>query len=281
MILIIILTRYSPLTIMNVSLFIDSREVGKLDKVNIDDIPFTFVRHLDIGDYILSFDSEDNFSPSSVLYVVERKTVTDLASSVIDGRYKNQKSRMHNLINNDSKRIIYIIEGFSFDLEDDCNIGSLCAKTIKTIVYNLQVVEGCSVFISNGPNETFEIINGLRKRLTDNPKKYSIDPQYDNNKNSNNVSNYSVADLKIKKSDALSTTNDFAVAALATIPRVSQRMAIILLSEMNCNSLTDFVNLCSEKPDITDIISKIKIGNKAIGKTTSERILSMIGYINS
>ena len=41
-------------------------------------------------------------------YIVERKTGSDLASSIIDGRYEEQKFRLKNCgINN----VIYLVEG--------------------------------------------------------------------------------------------------------------------------------------------------------------------------
>jgi ERCC4-type nuclease len=54
----------------------------------IEIFPDTETKQLDIGD-ILYVDSEN----SDIKCIVERKTLNDLSSSIIDGRYKEQKSR--------------------------------------------------------------------------------------------------------------------------------------------------------------------------------------------
>src|SRR6056300_1666333 len=61
------------------------------------------IKTLDIGDIIIK-DEGDN-----VIYIIERKTTDDLACSIMDGRYKEQKQRL--LSNYSPDNIIYIVEG--------------------------------------------------------------------------------------------------------------------------------------------------------------------------
>ena len=61
----------------------------------------TQLKQLPLGDILIQH--------NDIEVVIERKTITDLASSIRDGRLREQKIR---LIHNYSKRnIIYIIEG--------------------------------------------------------------------------------------------------------------------------------------------------------------------------
>lgn len=58
---------------------------------------------LSIGDFAFCYDGE-------VLdYVVERKKADDLAASIIDGRYKEQKYRLKN---SGASHVIYLYEGY-------------------------------------------------------------------------------------------------------------------------------------------------------------------------
>ncbi|CAB9511880.1 MUS81 endonuclease homolog (Saccharomyces cerevisiae) [Seminavis robusta] len=69
-----------------------------------------FVRSLDIGDYCLFATDTDRLLP----VLVERKSVQDVAASIYDGRWTNQKRRMYQgqyVFGYDNCRLVYIIEG--------------------------------------------------------------------------------------------------------------------------------------------------------------------------
>ncbi len=55
-----------------------------------------------LGDIIFYYNDE-------IRYVIERKTICDLYSSIKDGRYKEQKARLFN--NYAKNQIIYLLEG--------------------------------------------------------------------------------------------------------------------------------------------------------------------------
>ena len=94
------------------SLCVDSREHHVLAKLS---LPHT-IAQLEIGDFHIHTDGIPRF-------IIERKTVADLESSIKDGRYAEQKSRAMTFMNQfDSKinkiQMIYVLEGsnkFSFD----------------------------------------------------------------------------------------------------------------------------------------------------------------------
>ena len=72
------------------NLVIDSRE-SKLKKYftsNEKNIPISF-QSLDIGDIQLVSQSDN-----SIQYIIERKSISDLYSSINDGRYREQKARL-------------------------------------------------------------------------------------------------------------------------------------------------------------------------------------------
>ena len=64
----------------------------------------TYLVNLPLGDVIIC-DDDDN-----ELLIIERKSLHDLASSIVDGRYKEQSLRLHHeeLSNHN---IMYVVEG--------------------------------------------------------------------------------------------------------------------------------------------------------------------------
>ena len=90
-----------------VKLYVDTRENEILNKLEIEEREVT---QLENGDFLIKVDEEP-------FIVIERKSTKDLAQSVKDGRYKEQKLRLLSLKRNNPKlKIMYIIEGFfSFD----------------------------------------------------------------------------------------------------------------------------------------------------------------------
>ena len=74
------------------------------------------ISNLSIGDYQILLDNK-------LFIIIERKTITDYASSIKDGRYTEQSFRLSQLpINNHN--IFYIIEG---------NIMNFCNKKQESI----------------------------------------------------------------------------------------------------------------------------------------------------
>ena len=88
---------------MSIELVIDNREHSLINKLRNNHI-FN-VEQLDIGDII--FKKNNN-----IIFIIERKTISDFKSSICDKRYREQKARLLNsgIANN---RIMYIIEGIN------------------------------------------------------------------------------------------------------------------------------------------------------------------------
>uniref|UniRef100_A0A6C0FB13 ERCC4 domain-containing protein n=1 Tax=viral metagenome TaxID=1070528 RepID=A0A6C0FB13_9ZZZZ len=83
------------------SITIDSREFELISKMNIVRNEFKIVT-LDLGDILIESDSRK--------ILIERKTIDDLSSSIIDGRYAEQRARLCDAQQN-GYTVLYIIEG--------------------------------------------------------------------------------------------------------------------------------------------------------------------------
>jgi ERCC4-type nuclease len=86
---------------------LDDREHGLRPLLPQEDFPFT---HLPVGDIWIAVDSETKDIRENGL-IIERKSVADLEASILDGRYREQRSRLVSYSSEKKAHPIYIIEG--------------------------------------------------------------------------------------------------------------------------------------------------------------------------
>jgi len=136
-------------------LILDHRE-GKLKELfqNQLDIKLEY-RNLEYGDFCI-FNNEEPF------IIIERKTLDDLSSSIIDGRYKEQKQKMLSLV--DRKNIYYIIEGTVKYTDSKKNI-------IGSII-NTMIRDDIKIFFTKDINDTYQLLLNIIHRVTKEPEKY-------------------------------------------------------------------------------------------------------------
>jgi ERCC4-type nuclease len=97
---------------------------------------------LDIGDAILSISGKER-------WIVERKTIADLASSIKDGRYEEQSHRL-NAYPLHNHHIIYIIEGNI----NDWKYKSIDKQMIYSSIVSLVYYKGFSIIRTTNVEET-------------------------------------------------------------------------------------------------------------------------------
>jgi ERCC4-type nuclease len=126
---------------------IDNREKKLIDLL---DIPFSS-EQLDIGDIQIWSSEEDP------LVLIERKTIDDLAQSIVDGRYREQKKR---ILGSSFKKIIYLIEGNIAEYS-----GSLPKTTLKNTLINCTVRDNIYILESRDLEESSYIIKTMYEKL--------------------------------------------------------------------------------------------------------------------
>jgi len=118
---------------------------------------------LPIGDVIISDDKEDKL-------IIERKSVSDLLSSIKDGRYEEQSYRLNGL-NHHNHNIIYLIEG---DVNRINRINTFKSDnkveklTFYSAMFSLNYYKGFSVFRSFSLEESATIICNMAYKLEKN-----------------------------------------------------------------------------------------------------------------
>lgn len=119
---------------------------------------FTYkFKNLEQGDFIIRDHDEH------ILLIIERKTISDLLSSVKDNRYIEQSERYLQL-DIPSNKIIYIIEGNYENFHKD----SIEFKTIYSCIFSLNYNKGFTVLFTESVNSTCIIIEEYLNRVIEN-----------------------------------------------------------------------------------------------------------------
>lgn len=101
------------------------------------------IRQLDIGDFIVND------------IIIERKTIKDLASSIKDGRYREQKARMMS----SGSPIAYIFEGAAVQT----TVNGIACKTLQQAILNCILRDKIYTFRTCDSRETLNLLLMISK----------------------------------------------------------------------------------------------------------------------
>jgi len=189
-----------------------AREIHPMITVEICNLP--------IGDIIISDDNNIE------QIIIERKTLNDLAASILDGRYKEQCLRLQNC-NLHNHAIYYLIEG---------NIHTYKPHTSKTISKQSLISAMMSMSYSNGfsiyrSGDIQESVLWLLQ-ATDKLSKIMNNYYYVDNITTNNIDDstaYVAVSKRIKKNNI--TMDNIGSIMLSQIPSVSAPMAVAIMDK--------------------------------------------------
>jgi ERCC4-type nuclease len=178
---------------------IDNRERSLLELLK-DHNSYECARNLELGDIVISHNDE-------VIAIFERKTWLDLAASIKDGRYHNQKKRLLEKYTPD--KIYYILEG-TMELNEDDKVlfGSVQKSALLSCFYNTVIRDNINIFRTKNISETADMIKGIYKRMCETPEKY-IDGKH-------------IHEEQIIKT-SIKTPEEYFLRALCQIPGVSMK----------------------------------------------------------
>jgi len=241
---------------------VDNREhslIKLLKALNNDyeyNIPIV-VEKMDLGDH---FDDEE-------IILMERKKLSDLASSIRDGRYKEQSYRLNgNSLHNHN--IMYIIEG------NICRYNGKFSKvkpeTLYVSMFCLQYFKGFSVFRTMDVTETAEYILRITNKLRREKEKYG----FYHSKFVEKPKSYTNVVKKVKKDNI--TPDNIGAILLSQIPGVSSKTAEIII-----NKYQTILNLlqCLEKNNncLNDLTYKTSKGqDRRISQTAIKNIIQYL-----
>ncbi len=141
-------------------IIIDNREHKLIDLIKNTSsftIPYE-IKKLDIGDIIITSSKHPDNS-----LIIERKCMTDMISSIKDGRYKEQKIRLQSEGSNSNTIICYLLEGLVNDLRKPNDKTLLYGSIISSIFRDtIPIIRTTSL------QETLDILIRLYERMNKN-----------------------------------------------------------------------------------------------------------------
>lgn len=220
---------------------------------------------LELGDIALKTDDDID------VLLIERKTFSDLISSIKDGRYEEQSFRLLNGTNYPPHSIFYLLEGRYSDIKNPIE-----KKTVFSAMTSLQFFKGFSLQRTSTIRETAEWILYISEKIERDFSKGKV-PYYltqpfqkifkkkeDENGIDNEVKEITneidyVNVIKKCKKDNITTSN-FGQIILSQIPGISSTTAIAIM-----NGFEDFSSFYEELKNNSDLLQNIQYESK--GKT--------------
>ena len=213
------------------------------------------VDNLKLGDIaFFNIDKDDNENGDELM-LFERKSLTDLASSIKDGRYAEQSFRLDGYEAIPNHNIVYLIEG-DFSKFKESKYNRVTKKTLLSSMFSILYYKGFSVVRTMNVLETCDLISSWADKLerecekmSDTKKPYYCaankivveenDTREQEQRSQESRSQESQSQqydycktLKIKKEKNGNVTPDnIGVIMLCTIPGISSKTAIAIMNE--------------------------------------------------
>lgn len=146
----------NPQLILNL-MIIDTRE-HELIRLLAGSVPPPTIKQLPIGDIWIGAGLKEDGSivPVSGGILAERKTIQDFEASVLDGRYREQKTRLLAYCKETNTRPLYILEGpYSF------TTGRLQIPALMKLVLRLQYKYGIPIIHTISTKETATLVKTM------------------------------------------------------------------------------------------------------------------------
>ena len=269
-------------------IIIDERETALYEKCysilqgNVTSIQLS-KQVLNLGDILIKTDEDKD------VLLIERKSLSDLLSSIKDGRYEEQSYRLLHSSGYPSHSIIYMIEGMFSQLRS-----LIEKKTVLSAITSLNFFKGFSVLRTCSIQETAENIVWMAEKIDRDFSKGKT-PYYlhrpienivvNNNENgceSGNIleqgsqsvpNNYCTVVKKVKKDNV--TAENIGEIILCQIPGISSVTAIAIMKHFD-----SFFHLITELQNNPHCLDNIVIENngkmRKINKSSIQNIQSFL-----
>lgn len=240
-----------------IQLLLDSREASLISLINSRDLDeyandiSIEVKQLNIGDIHICF--------NDIIYIIERKTVPDLLSSIKDGRYREQKTRLLA----SGHKITYIIEGDDIIASRQVRHSDILTGAYIHTMYR----DNINVIFTKNTNDTCTYILTLCAKIIDNPKNFV--KKHDASVNNIEVDYIDCVKIKSKKIDNI-TPDVCYIMQLAQIPSISTVIAKNI--QKHYRSMRELIKALEDTEDKLELLCKID----KIGKEKAKNILEFL-----
>ena len=243
------------------------------------------VEPLPLGDIIINNGQIDNI-------IVERKSLSDLASSIKDGRYDEQSYRLNGLPHH-NHNIVYLIEG---DLTKFNSFKERIDKqTLYSAMFSINYYKGFSLMRSTNMDETAFIVCNMAYKIGTDPNKQPYFSQLlakaeDTNTTLGVIDNpdlesgllaqqpqskdYCSVIKKVKKDNI--TEENIGEIMLCQIPGISSVTALTIMEKFN--TLPNLIKCIQDDPECLNGISAICSNGKS-RKINQTSIVTIVKYL--
>ena len=257
---------------------IDFREKDLIAKINDLNKENSLIKvkteNLEIGDIIICNDKNEE------IFIIERKTLQDLAASIRDGRYKEQGYRLSNC-EVPNHNIIYLLEGNINTYKSSKYGRPISKETLFSTITSLIYSKGFSIYKSLDLIESAEFLLQMTNKLG-----RIKEPAYYKSATNDSAlvpqDNYLDVCKRVKKNNI--TPDNIGGIMLCQIPGVSRVSADAIMKKFE--TLENLIASMKENPDILNNVNiESKDGkNRKINITCRQNIynylLNKITHIN-
>jgi len=223
---------------------------------------------LEIGDVMI------HNNEGSINYLFERKTLSDLAGSIKDGRYREQKMRM--LSKYASTKITYILEEIStnelWSSASASHIMGISKIAFGSFIIHTMLRDGVHVYISKNTEETSLFIMGIAYRMIKHPELFE-----DIKQDSESVTYTDVCKIKTKKQENI-TPEICCILQFGQIPGISSKLAKVIMEHTNSKSMREWIMNLEINVSYEEKVKYI-LSIPGFGKKKAETLLSYFGYV--
>ena len=250
---------------VKIKLIIDNRESIK---DQFDDIENYEVSNLSIGDF-------QYFLEDELFIIIERKTIADYASSIKDGRLREQKKRL--MSNKENAFVLYLVEGNLTENNSSFKYNKVEKNTIISSIINTMMRDNVNVFHTGSKMETIFFIKSIYRKLMKQGKSFL------DNKTSYNQDLIVNMNCSKNKSGNLNSKLCFQMM-LNCIPKISNKISQRIADKFE--TLYNFILYLENFPDLKEKqneIINIKMSDdeksRKISKTSAENIIKFLGCL--
>jgi ERCC4-type nuclease len=205
---------------------------------------------LPVGDIWIGLSGEDVMAGG---VVIERKSTNDLEASILDGRYREQRTRLTTYCQQRGARPLYIIEGLM-----DRIWGKLSQETLQKYLNRLMLRYGVSVIHTESIDGTAALCRTLSSQISADVTMFvAADPA---------AVSYS-STVKVTKAGNMDA-KQFALCTLQGCPGVSNAVAEAILNAFG--TLTHV--LAAEEASIAAVV----VGKRKVGAAVAKRLYGLM-----
>jgi ERCC4-type nuclease len=227
------------------SIVLDAREHGLISILSDQT-----VKQLPVGDIWIQKDEQ-------TILVIERKTTADFEASFLDGRYREQRTRLLAYCAENKAKALYILEGGL-----DGRRHKLERSSLQKLVHRLLLRYGVAVWCTKDIHDTVNTIRLLKEQIQDDVKVFEGEQ-------------LSYTDVQhVTKKANKDDPSTFAIGSLQICPGISLKGAQAIWE--SCNKSWIKLLEISEND-----LANVKVGERRLGPAVAKRLWKLFHETNT